>query len=243
MDHGDGLPVACPLAARRQDGRAEGEGIGSVALASDRAGRAWNCGGVRRELGRPAGCVAERLAASGPANLSGAGLAGAQLSPRRGDTTVWRRIRDNRNARNAGIFRDRNARINASICGDVGGLSTHVGSYYGANEQCVSLTRDFDSSLPPSSQWQQGELVEGATDIAPGTPIATFNFDGAYGPPDSPGGESGVSHTGIYLGQDASGVQILDQWSGSGGASIHTIPWSSWGGNTAEAGSHYYTIK
>jgi hypothetical protein len=49
--------------------------------------------------------------------------------------------------------------------------------------------------------------------------------------------------TGIYLGQDASGVQILDQWSGSGGASIHTIPWSTWGGNTAEAGSHYYTIK
>ena len=108
--------------------------------------------------------------------------------------------------------------------------------------QVESLTRDFDSSLPPSSQWQQGELVQGATDIAPGTPIATFNFNGAYGPPDSPGGESGVSHTGIYLGQDASGVQILDQWSGSGGASIHTIPWSSWGGNTAEAGSHYYTI-
>jgi hypothetical protein len=85
--------------------------------------------------------------------------------------------------------------------------------------------------------------VEGATDIAPGTAIATFNFDGAYGPSDSPGGASGVSHTGIYLGQDASGVQILDQWSGSGGASIHTIPWSSWGGNTAEAGSQYYVIK
>jgi hypothetical protein len=85
--------------------------------------------------------------------------------------------------------------------------------------------------------------VEGATDIAPGTPIATFNFDGAYGPPDSPGGASGVSHTGIYLGQDASGVQIFDQWSGSGGAQIHTIPWSSWSGGTAEAGSHYYTIK
>ena len=119
----------------------------------------------------------------------------------------------------------------------------YVGSYYGANEQCVSLTRDFNSSLAPSSQWQQGEQVEGATDIAPGTPIATFNFNGAYGPPDSPGGASGVSHTGIYLGQDSSGVQILDQWSGSGGASIHTIPWSSWGGNTAEAGSHYYAIK
>ena len=243
MDHGDGMPVACPLAARRQDGQAEGEAIGSVALASDRAGRAWDCGGVRRELGRPAGCVAERLAGSGATDLSGAGLADVQLSPRRGDTTVWRRIRDNRNARNvgnAGIFRRRETQASAATLAD---YQQYVGSYYGANEQCVSLTRDFDSSLPPSSQWQQGELVEGATDIAPGTPIATFNFNGAYGPPDSPGGASGVSHTGIYLGQDASGVQILDQWSGSGGASIHTIPWSSWGGNTAEAGSHYYTIK
>jgi hypothetical protein len=198
-----------------QHGQAEGEGIGSVALASDRAGRPWDCEGVRREPGRPAGCVAERLAGPGATDQSGAWLADVQLSPRRGDTTVWRRIRNNRNARNVG-----NARM-----------------------QCVSLTRDFDSSLPPSSQWQQGELVEGATDIAPGTPIATFNFNGAYGPPDSPGGASGVSHTGIYLGQDSSGVQILDQWSGSGGASIHTIPWSTWGGNTAEAGSHYYTIK
>ena len=236
MDHGDGMPVACPLAARRQDGQAEGEAIGSVALASDRAGRAWDCGGVRRELGRPAGCVAERLAGSGATDLSGAGLAGVQLSPRRrGDTTVWRRIRNNRNAEGSS-----GTGASAATLAD---YQQYVGSYYGANEQCVSLTRDFDSSLPPSSQWQQGELVEGATDIAPGTPIATFNFNGAYGPPDSPGGESGVSHTGIYLGQDASGVQILDQWSGSGGASIHTIPWSSWGGNTAEAGSHYYTIK
>ena len=61
------------------------------------------------------------LAGSGATDLSGTGLAGVQLSPRRGDTPVWRRIRNNRNARNAGnarIFRDR------SICGHVGGLST-----------------------------------------------------------------------------------------------------------------------
>src|ERR1700677_3422651 len=87
MDHGDGKPVARPLAARRQDGQAEGEGIGSVALASDRAGRAWDCG-VRRELGRPAGSVAELLPGAGATDLSGAGLADVQLSPRRDDTTV-----------------------------------------------------------------------------------------------------------------------------------------------------------
>ena len=52
-----------------------------------------------------------------------------------------------------------------------------------------------------------------------------------------------MSHTGIYLGQDATGVQILDQYNNSGGASIHTIPWSAWGTNTAEGGSRYYTIR
>ena len=214
-----------------------------MALASDRAGRAWDCGGVRRELGRPAGCVAERLAGSGATDLSGARLADVQLSPRRGDTTVWRRIRNNRNAKNvgnAGIFRGRNASINASICGHVGGLSA-VRRVLLRGQRAV---RVFDARFRlVVAALEQGEQVEGATDIAPGTAIATFNFNGAYGPPDSPGGASGVSHTGIYLGQDSSGVQILDQWSGSGGASIHTIPWSSWGGNTDEAGSHYYVIK
>lgn len=117
MGHGDGMPVACPLAARRENGQAEGEAIGSVA---------WPLIapvglGIAVALGRPAGCVAERLAGSGATDLSGTGLAGVQLPPRRGDTTVWRRIRNNRNA---GIFRDRNASINASICGHVGGLST-----------------------------------------------------------------------------------------------------------------------
>src|SRR5580692_2493701 len=46
----------------------------------------------------------------------------------------------------------------------------YVGSYYGANEQCVSLTRDFDSSLPPSTHWQPGEQVQGAPPIPPRTP-------------------------------------------------------------------------
>ena len=123
--------------------------------------------------------------------------------PRRGDTPVWRRIRNSRNARRtSGTQGSSGTGASAATLAD---YQQYVGSYYGANEQCVSLTRDFGSSLPPSSQWQQGgaSIVEGATDIAPGTPIATFNFNGAYGPSDSPGAGSGISHTGIYLGQDA----------------------------------------
>ena len=243
MDHGDRMSVACPLAARRQDGQAEGEAIGSVALASDRAGWAWDCSGVRRELGRPAGYLAERACRPRCDRPIRSRACRRSAFPKEGRHNSLASDPGQPERKERRERRDLLRRETQASAATLADYQQYVGSYYGANEQCVSLTRDFDSSLPPSSQWQQGELVEGATDIAPGTPIATFNFNGAYGPPDSPGGASGVSHTGIYLGQDASGVQILDQWSGSGGASIHTIPWSSWGGNTAEAGSHYYTIK
>jgi hypothetical protein len=90
--------------------------------------------------------------------------------------------------------------------------------------------------------------VQGNADIPPGTPIATFNFYGqdgtnGYGPASSPGGKSGWSHTGIYLGQDANGVSILHQFSGPNGApEVFTIPWDKWGTKGMEGGKYYYTI-
>ena len=241
MDHGDGMPVACPWRRAARTGKRKARRsvqwlwplIGPVGLGIAVAcGESWADPQVVSPSGLPAqvrptypepGLPAFSFPQGGATLQSGVGSGTTGTQGTSGNAE----LRDSTPA-------------SAATLAD---YQQYVGSYYGANEQCVSLTRDFDSSLPPSSQWQQGEQVEGATDIAPGTPIATFNFNGAYGPPDSPGGASGVSHTGIYLGQDSSGVQILDQWSGSGGASIHTIPWSSWGGNTAEAGSHYYAIK
>jgi hypothetical protein len=63
-----------------------------------------------------------------------------------------------------------------------------------------------------------------------------------YGPTNSPGGLSGMSHTGIYLGQDAAGISVLNQWIGQS-PTISRIPWSSWKNNTNESGSRYYTIS
>lgn len=119
----------------------------------------------------------------------------------------------------------------------------YEGKFWGDNEQCVSLTRALTPGLAPSSEWKQGEKVQGNTNLKPGTPIATFNFNGRYGPSDHPGGWYGVSHTGIYLGQNAEGVLILDQWNGKqGGAGAHVIPWADWNGKTAESGDKYYAI-
>lgn len=117
----------------------------------------------------------------------------------------------------------------------------YVGSYQGANQECASLTKEI-GGVGAASTWKQGEPVQGNADLEPGTPIATFNYGDSYGPPGAPGGASGVSHTGIYLGQSDAGVTMLHQWNGSGGAVISTIPWSSWNGNGMEGGSKYYTI-
>jgi hypothetical protein len=121
------------------------------------------------------------------------------------------------------------------------------GQYLGPNSNCASLTRSLTPDLPPASQWQRGELVQGNSDIPVGTAIATFNYHGqpgtnGYGSANNPGGLSGMSHTGIYLGQDNEGITILNQWSGQS-PTISRIPWSAWGNNTSEGGSRYYTIN
>lgn len=104
-------------------------------------------------------------------------------------------------------------------------------------QQCASLTK-AETDLGHTTDWNKGEQVQGNTDLAVGTPIATFCNGDNYG-----SGVSGCSHTGIYLGQNTSGIQILDQYNGSGGAQIHTIPWDSWGKTGQEGGTKYYTIS
>jgi len=121
------------------------------------------------------------------------------------------------------------------------------GNFIGKNEQCASLTHALSPELPSTTQWLPGDKVQGDTNIPVGTPVATFAHIGedgtnGYGPSGNPAGLSGESHTGIYLGQDSSGMSLLSQWSGSDGPQIRTIPWGEWNGHPHEGGSSYYTI-
>lgn len=112
-----------------------------------------------------------------------------------------------------------------------------------ASCQCVSLTKELGGITDSASSWRPGEKVQGNTDIPVGTPIATFNGPGkTFGSAAMPGGEPRFSHTGIYLGQNADGIQILHQYTKVGGGVITTIPWDSWSGGTNEAGNKYYVI-
>lgn len=98
--------------------------------------------------------------------------------------------------------------------------------------QCVALAQ-ASSDVGYTSTWSPGARVEGETDIAVGTVIATFGSDGTYT------NTYGQSHTAIYLGQDSSGIYVEDQWLDQV-AHTRLIPWTT--GNSYESGSKFYVV-
>lgn len=70
--------------------------------------------------------------------------------------------------------------------------------------ECVALVRQY-SGAPPAITWKQGTQVWGNKTLKAGTAIATFEH-GRW-----PNKKSG-NHAAFYLGQDSTGVYIVDQW-------------------------------
>ncbi len=71
--------------------------------------------------------------------------------------------------------------------------------------QCVAFVQAA-AQTSHTSGWTKGEQVQGAT-LTPGTAIATFSINGKY-----ENDAHGKSHAAIYIGQDAEGVSVYDQW-------------------------------
>jgi hypothetical protein len=89
--------------------------------------------------------------------------------------------------------------------------------------QCVEFIRQT-LSAPATSLWREGlkirRLAVGERDpVACGTAIATF-VGGRY--PQE--GDTG-KHAAIYLGQDGTGLQVVDQWKKQGEVGKRTIYW------------------
>ena len=72
--------------------------------------------------------------------------------------------------------------------------------------ECVPLVQ-MATGAPLTVFWHRGALVQGNTGLKPGTAIATFDTNGRYG-----NHTNGTSHAAIYLGQDANGIEVIDQW-------------------------------
>ena len=81
----------------------------------------------------------------------------------------------------------------------------YIGTSVGTG-QCVPLV-EAATGAPRDATWSRGKQVKGATDIAVGTAIATFDADGRYG-----NHTDGSSHAAIYIGQTSDGIEVIDQW-------------------------------
>jgi hypothetical protein len=85
--------------------------------------------------------------------------------------------------------------------------------------ECVAFLQTALVGIPGTTAWKEGRKVtKGDGTILPGTAIATF-VDGKY---PGPGRDK---HAAIYLGQDAEGIQVLDQWAKQGKVLKRTIRW------------------
>ena len=136
--------------------------------------------------------------------------------------------------------------VSAGKGGHTAGAASAVGATKGAygsligrsagSGQCVALVRATNPALGSTANWVRGAAVQGNTSLQPGTPIATFAASGRYA-----NATDGSSHAALYLGQNAQGVQVLDQWSGSP-AAVRTIPWNNPGGAAANTGSAFHVV-
>jgi hypothetical protein len=87
---------------------------------------------------------------------------------------------------------------------------TLTGSYDGksylnaaGHAECVEFIHQT-LNAPPTKLWREGKKVtQGDASLTPGTAIATL-VDGSYPQEGSTG-----KHAAIYVGQDASGIQVL----------------------------------
>lgn len=104
------------------------------------------------------------------------------------------------------------------------------------NAECVEFIRQT-LKAPPTALWKEGKKVtKGDTSILRGAAIATF-VNGVY--PQS--GISGM-HAAIYLGQSATGIEVLDQWRAQGMVKARTIRWDG-GPSLSNTGTAFSVIE
>ncbi|WP_052401533.1 BPSL0067 family protein [Muricoccus aerilatus] len=118
-------------------------------------------------------------------------------------------------------------------------MASDYGKYIGRSTgsgQCVALVQAAKPEVGKTAGWTRGEAVRGNTSLQPGTIIATFNSTGRY-----TNAEDGSSHAAIYLGQDESGIQVLDQWVGKP-AAIRTIAWARPGASPSNTGERFHVV-
>lgn len=121
---------------------------------------------------------------------------------------------------------------------------TLEGSYVGQsyknskeNAECVEFIKQT-LNAPQTKLWKEGRKVTKDGPALPaGTAIATF-VNGEYPQIGSTG-----KHAAIYLGQNAVGIQVLDQWRAQGEVRLRTIRWASTTSGLSNNGNAFSAIE
>lgn len=118
---------------------------------------------------------------------------------------------------------------------DVLGPKKYVNSK--GNTECVEFVRQV-TRAPHTTLWKPGVRVKDTTlgSIRKGTAIATFDDNGKY-PTDGQG-----KHAAIFLGKNAAGIQVLDQWNSQGKVLPRTIRFNHTG-KRSNNGDTFYVIE
>lgn len=107
--------------------------------------------------------------------------------------------------------------------------------------ECVEFIKQT-LGAPSTPLWREGarirRLNSGEQDPVPrGTAIATF-VSGRYPQHGNTG-----KHAAIYMGQNAEGIQVLDQWRALGRVLPRTIPWQPRRPGLSNDGSAFSVIE
>ena len=106
------------------------------------------------------------------------------------------------------------------------------------NGHCVPFVQ-VAVDCPRTSEWRRGDLVRGQDDkIERGTVIATFHPDTKRYENDT----KGRSHAAIFLGENAQGLHVMDQWVGHPVAE-RVIRFKKGAQPHADDGDHYYVVE
>lgn len=105
------------------------------------------------------------------------------------------------------------------------------------NAECVEFIKQT-LNAPQTKLWREGKKVtRGDMTIPIGAAIATF-VDGKY-PQEGTTGK----HAAIYLGQNALGIQVLDQFRRQGVVKPRTIKWTPSSHNLSDDGNAFSIIE
>ena len=111
----------------------------------------------------------------------------------------------------------------------------HRGKSPVGNGECAVLAQWFNSAIPHTCHWRPGEQVSKTRALVPGTVIATFNQNGDYV------NRRGF-HTAIYVGRDAQGITVIEQFHGLRAIRLHKYHFGDPASKESN-GDSYYVVE